>query len=316
MVGALKLLTGIVIAVLCLRCFFLVFERANLYFPTRTLEATPGDIGLAHEDVFLTASDGVKIHGWFVPASSPAPVHLVGVPDGTPTRCTGEEAARVRRRAVLFFHGNAGNISHRLQTIAIFHRLGLDTLIIDYRGYGRSGGRPSERGFYLDAEAAYDWLRARQGTDPGSIVAFGRSLGGAVAVELARRREVSALIVESVFTSTADIGREVMPFLPVRLLVTQRFDSLGKVGSLAVPKLFIHGRDDEIIPFRHGERLFDAAAEPKRFVPIAGGHNDGFMLPENAYPEILARFLGELPGACPDKPATGNPVAPVRKGGG
>lgn len=203
----------------------------------------------------------------------------------------------MRRRGVLFFHGNAGNISHRLQTIELLNRLGLDTLIIDYRGYGRSGGQPSEKGLYLDAEAAYDWLRARPGTEPGSIVAFGRSLGGAVAVELARRRPVSALIVESAFASTAEIGRELLPFLPVPLLVTQRFDSLGKVRALAVPKLFIHGRDDEIIPFRHGTLLFNAAAAPKRFAALAGGHNDAFLLPENAYPEILAGFLDEYPGA-------------------
>ena len=291
MPGIMKLLAGIVVAAVCLRCFFLVFERANLYFPTRTLEAAPDEIGLAYQDVFLTASDGVKLHGWFIPSAA-------------------------RGRAVLFFHGHAGNISHRLQTIAILHRLGLAALMIDYRGYGRSGGRPSEEGLYRDAEAAYDWLRARPEIDPSSIVAFGRSLGGAVAVELARRRTVSALIVESAFSSTADIGREVLPFLPVRLLVTQRFDSIAKVGSLAVPKLFIHARQDEIIPFSHGERLFRAAAEPKRFVALRGGHNDAFLLPENAYPGILARFFGEVSGAGPSKPATESPAAPVREGGG
>lgn len=274
--GAVKWGIGLCAAAVALRYFLLLFERANLYFPTRPIEATPREIGLAYEEVRLTTADGVRISGWYIPAAPPAP----------------------RRRAVLFFHGNAGNISHRLQTIAVFHDLGLDTLIIDYRGYGRSGGRPSEKGLYLDAEAAYDWLRARPETDPGAIVAFGRSLGGAVAIELARRRRLSALIVESAFASTAEIGGEVLPFLPVRLLVTQRFDSIGKVGSIRVPKLFLHGVDDEIIPFSHGERLFAAAAEPKRFVALAGGHNDAFMLPENDYPEVLRAFIAGLPGGA------------------
>ncbi|MEI6634708.1 MAG: alpha/beta hydrolase [Chlamydiota bacterium] len=298
--GAVKLLIGVVAGVVGVRYFLIFFERSNLYFPTRAIEATPREIGLAYEDVRLTASDGVTIHGWYIPATIP-------LAPKTPPPGRASKPARLSlgaggpatgpRRGILFFHGNAGNISHRLQTIRIFHDLGLDTLIIDYRGYGKSAGRPSEKGLYLDAEAAYDWLRARPGTDPGSIVAFGRSLGGAVAVECALRRKVSALIVESAFTSTADIGREVLPFLPVRLLVTQKFDSIGKIGSITVPKLFIHGRDDEIIPFSHGKRLFEAAAEPKRFVPLAGGHNDGFILAENDYPAVLGRFLAEHPGA-------------------
>jgi len=291
--GAVKLLIGLAAGAVAARYLLLFFERGNLYFPTRALESTPREIGLAYEDVHLTASDGVKIHGWYIPANVSLTPFI-----SSPGQAGGPSPGS--RRGILFFHGNAGNISHRLQTIRILHDLGLDTLIIDYRGYGRSGGRPSEKGLYLDAEAAYDWLRARPEIDQGSIVAFGRSLGGAVAIELAKRRPVFALIVESAFTSTADIGREVLPFLPVRLLVTQKFDSIGKVGSITVPKLFIHGRHDEIIPFSHGKRLFAAAAEPKQFFPMAGGHNDGFMLPENDYPAVLGRFLAEHPGAPPE----------------
>lgn len=308
--GAVKLLIGVAVGAAAARHFLSFFERANLYFPTRALESTPREIGLAYEDVFLASSDGVKIHGWYIPAdipSSPTPrSHLRGGISVPPTRWNGGgKRETAGRRGVLFFHGNAGNISHRLQTIRILHDLDLDTLIIDYRGDGRSGGRPSENGLYLDAEAAYDWMCARPEADPASIAAFGRSLGGAVAVELTRRRKISALIVESAFTSTADIGREVLPFLPVRLLVTQRFDSIGKVGSLAVPKLFLHGRDDEIIPFSHGERLFAAAAAPKRFVPLAGGHNDAFMLPGNDYPAVLGRFLAEYPSGGGDASVPG-----------
>lgn len=273
--AAVKIIVGGLAALAAARGFLWFFERANLYFPMRRLEATPAEIGLAYEDVALTASDGVPIHGWFIPA------------DGS-------------RMGILFFHGNAGNISHRLDTIRIFNELGLNTLIIDYHGYGKSGGRPSEKGLYRDAEAAYLHMRARPEIDPAALVAFGRSLGGSVAVELATRKPLSALIVESAFTSTADIGRELLPFLPVNWLVTQKYDSLAKVGSITIPKLFIHARDDEIIPFSHGRRLFEAAAEPKRFAELRGGHNEAFLLSVNRYPEILRGFLEEalLGGDC------------------
>lgn len=269
MPGAGKLLVGAVVVVAALRLLLLMFERANLYFPYRKIEATPGEIGLTYEDVTITTSDGVAIHGWFVPAAG-------------------------SRRGILFFHGNAGNISHRLDTLRIFHDLGLNTLIIDYRGYGRSKGRPSEKGIYRDAEAAYDYLASRPELDGDSLVAFGRSLGGAVAVELATRKKPAALIVESAFASTAAIGKELLPFLPVGALVTQRYDSLARVGSLTLPKLFIHSRDDEMIPFSHGEKLYGAAAPPKEFHAIHGGHNGGFLLPENDYPETLEAFLDSV----------------------
>lgn len=289
--GAVKAGIGLCVAAVALRYLLILFERANLYFPARRIEATPGEIGLAHEEVAIAAADGVRISGWYIPSG--------GAGGGSPA--PGASPSRPRR-GILFFHGNAGNISHRLQTIAVFHDLGLSTLIIDYRGYGGSGGRPSEKGLYLDAEAAYDWLRARREIDPDSIVAFGRSLGGAVAVELARRREVSALILEGTFTSTEEIAGEMIPFPPVRLLVTQRFDSIGKVGSIRVPKLFLHAADDEIIPFSHAERLFAAAAGPKRLVALAGGHNDAFMLPGNDYREILRSFLAGVPARAPRPP--------------
>ncbi|MDD5556178.1 MAG: alpha/beta hydrolase [bacterium] len=261
-----KLLVGVLSCAAILRGCLFWFERANLYFPTRRIEATPAAIGLPYEDVTLETADGVRIHGWFIPGTG---------------------------RGLLFFHGNAGNISHRFDSIRIFHELGLQTLIIDYRGYGLSGGRPSERGLSLDADAAYDHLRAREGIDPDSLVAFGRSLGGAVAADLAARRPLSALIVESAFTSTADIARDLLPLLPARLLVTQRYDSIAKVPAIRIPKLFIHSRDDEIIPFRHGRRLYEAAAEPRRLFEMRGGHNDAFLLPANRYPEALERFLLE-----------------------
>ena len=277
MPGPVKLLAGIIVAAVALRLFFLFFERINLYFPTRRIEASPEEIGLPYEDITITAADGTPLNGWFIPAP-------------------GSE------RGILFFHGNAGNISHRLDTIRIFHDIGLNTLIIDYRGYGRSGGRPSEKGLYLDAEAAYDYMASRPGIDPGSLTAFGRSMGGAVAVELAGRRELSALIVDSAFSSTAAMAGELIPFLPARLLVTQRYDSLGKVGGLHLPKLFIHSRDDEIVPFSHGESLFREAAEPKAMHAMRGGHNEAFLHPENRYREALTEFLSDPPSSGREGP--------------
>ncbi len=270
MPGAAKFVLIFVVVMVVLRLLLLLFERVNLYFPLRRIEATPEAIGLPYEDVTIKTSDGVSINGWFIPAADSA-------------------------RGILFFHGNAGNISHRLDTIKLFHDMGLNTLIVDYRGYGRSEGRPSEKGLYLDADAAYRYLSSRPGIDPDSIIAFGRSLGGAVALELAGRRKLSAIIVESAFTSTADIGREIFPFLPAKLLVTQNYNSLERVGSLSIPKLFIHSRDDEIIPFRHGQRLFEAAAEPKSFHVMSGGHNEAFLLPENNYGDVLKGFIESLP---------------------
>ena len=266
MSGTIKLIIGIIAALVAARLLLFLFERANLYFPMRRIEATPADIGLRFEDVTITTADGVPLHGWFVPAPG-------------------------SRRGILFFHGNAGNISHRLDTIRIFHEIGLNTLIIDYRGYGRSGGRPSEKGLYVDAEAAYDYISSRPDIDPASLVAFGRSLGGAVGIELAARRTLSAIIIDSTFTSTADMARELIPFLPARVLITQKYDSLDKVGSLSIPKLFIHSRDDEIVPFHHGESLFEAAAEPKKMHIMRGGHNEAFLLSENNYLQTLRDFL-------------------------
>ncbi len=242
------------------------FERSQMYFPILQLEATPDQAGMAYEDVYFTTGDGVRLHGWWVPAES-------------------------GRRAVLFCHGNAGNISHRLESIAVFHRLGLNVLIFDYRGFGWSGGSPDEEGTYRDAAAAYRHLEEERGVAPERIVIFGRSLGGAVAIELARRKKAAALIVESSFTSAVAMGKLIFPYLPVGLLIRNRYDSLSKVGELRLPVLFIHSPDDELVPFEQGERLFAAAPEPKEFLPIRGGHGDGFLISGEVYLEGIDTFL-------------------------
>lgn len=230
---------------------------------------TPRDAGLEYEDVSIETTDGLRLHGWYVPAAG--------------------------RRALLFFHGNAGDVSIRTESLRLFHELGLSVLIIDYRGYGRSEGRPSESGLYMDAEAAWAHLVERLDYAPGDIVVFGRSLGAAVAAWIAARREPRALIIESAFTSVPDLGQELYWFLPVRWLSRNRFPTRELVAAVDCPVLVAHGREDEIIPYRHGEQIFAAAAEPRAWLELDGGHNDvGLRILHGAYREGIRRFLESL----------------------
>jgi uncharacterized protein len=260
---------------LLLAALLFLFQGFLVYRPTRHLLASPDqhERPMGYEDVSLTTFDGVKLHGWFVPSEA-------------------------GKGTVLMFHGNGGNISHRLETIAIFHNLGYDAMIIDYRGYGRSEGSPSEQGTYRDAEAAWAYLIRTRRIEPDKIVIFGRSLGGALAAWLAVEKHSAGVIIESSFTSVPDRGAEMYKFLPVRLLARINYDTLGRVGRLRCALLVIHSRDDEIIPFHHGQKIFEAAKEPKRFQEISGGHNDGFITSGNVYKNALAEFLSEaIPSA-------------------
>lgn len=243
-----------------------LFQSRFIYFPLRQIEATPAIIGLAYETMQFEAEDRVKLSGWFIPA---------------------EGASHI----VLFFHGNAGNISHRLESIALFHRLGLSVFIVDYRGYGQSEGSPSENGTYLDAAAAWRYLVEERGVDPEQIIIFGRSLGGAVATWLAHNHPPKALIIESTFTSVPDMGARQYPFLPVRLLARIHYNSLERIPQINVPILIVHSPDDEIIPYSHGQQLFQAANEPKAFLQLRGGHNEGFIISGQPYEEGLKSFI-------------------------
>jgi fermentation-respiration switch protein FrsA (DUF1100 family) len=234
--------------------------------PSRTLGPGPDAIGLAHETVEIATEDGIKLHGWFVP--SPAP-----------------------RGVVLFFHGNAGNISHRLDSLKIFHDLNFSTLIIDYRGYGASEGRVSEQGTYRDAEAAWRYLTERRGVPASQIVLFGRSLGGAVAAYLASRHAPAALVVESGFVSVPDMAAVLYPWLPARWLARIRFPTGEFLGAASCPVLIVHSRDDEIIPYDQGEALFERAGEPKQFLTLRGDHNGAFLLSGRHYRDGLDGFL-------------------------
>ncbi len=234
--------------------------------PGRTLAATPQDAGLSFEEVSIATSDGLQLHGWFVPAVS-------------------------SKVTVLFLHGNAGNISHRLDSIEIFHELGLDTLIIDYRGYGQSEGKPGEQGTYLDAQAGWDYLVSSRGIAPEQIVIFGRSLGGAVAAWLAVENKAAAVIIESCFSSALDMARRLYPFMPARLITRLKYPVRDYVSQLNIPLLVIHSRDDEIIPFSMGQAIFEAATEPKAMLELSGDHNYGFLLSRDRYAAGLQEFI-------------------------
>ncbi len=236
--------------------------------PGRTLVMSPADADMDFDDVSITASDGVRLHGWYIPGQSD--------------------------RVLLFFHGNAGNISHRLDSIRQFHQLGLSVLIIDYRGYGQSSGGITEAGLYRDAEAAWLYLTATRGIDDENIVIFGRSLGASVAAKLASIERPSGLIVESSFTSVPDIAQDLYPWLPARYLSRLRHATRDYVRDVRCPVLVVHSRDDEIIPFRHGEAIYEAAPEPRTLLALRGTHNDAFIRDERAYLAGLRQFLATL----------------------
>lgn len=251
----------------------LVFERKLIYFPQRAHDVRPGDLGLAFEDLALTAEDGVRVHGWYLP------------PPGEP------------RWTVLLAHGNGGNISHRLdRTLFLQSKLGAAVLLFDYRGYGKSEGSPDEEGTYRDARAAHRWLVEDKRVAADSLVLFGESLGSAVALDLALSRPCRALVLESPFASIPAMARAVYPFLPLWPLVRTRYDNEAKVPRLAVPLLVLHGDRDEVVPLAQGRRVFEAAPEPKRFFTIPGaGHNDTYIVGGEAYWDAVGDFLRTLP---------------------
>ncbi len=215
-----------------------------LYHPSKEIRGTPADLGLSYEWAALETADGARLSAWWVPADSP-------------------------RGVLLFCHGNAGNISDRLDSIRIFNRLGLSLLIFDYRGYGRSSGHPSEQGTYRDVEAAWNHLvRVRQ-KDPREIVVFGRSLGGSIAAWVSQVHKPQMLILESAFASLREVARERMPGIFVKLLVPDQYRTLQYLTMVHCPVLILHSRKDEIIPFRHGEALY-AAAKTHRWVAPKG----------------------------------------------
>lgn len=248
----------------CLCTFFL--QDRLIYFPGGPPATDPSAVGLAFEERFAVTADGLRLHAWWIPSKE-------------------------RSGTVLVSHGNAGNIGDRLHLARSFRAMGFDVLLYDYRGYGRSEGRPSEEGTYLDAEAAWQLAVTELGVRPDELVLYGESLGAAVAIELARRRPAAALVAESAFTSIADVGARAYPFLPVRLLARHHYASIEKIAALELPLLLLHSPEDELVPFEHAEHLRDAASGRAELVRTTGGHNDGGFSARSELAAEVARFL-------------------------
>ena len=266
--GNVALLAALVyVAVLVL---LYVFQSRLLYLPEigRDAPMNPRTAGLAFEDVWLDVEPEVKLHAWYVPCTEP-------------------------KGAALILHGNAGSIASRVDWLRMFHDLGYASFVVDYRGYGRSTGSPSEQGTYADAQAAWTHLVRERGFAAGDIVILGESLGGAVAAWLAARNTPRALVLQAAFTSVPDVAASIYPFFPVRWISRFSYDTRGALRDVAAPVLIAHSRTDEVIPFRHGQSLYEAAREPKRFLELSGGHNEGFIFARKEWVESLGAFLGE-----------------------
>jgi fermentation-respiration switch protein FrsA (DUF1100 family) len=252
-----------------LALYLYVFQARYVYFPelpSRQVDATPADIGLAFEAVRLNTADGETLAGWFIPAPA-------------------------ARGTLLYLHGNGGNIGHRLDQIEVFHRLGLNVFIIDYRGYGTSSGKPSEEGTYQDALAAWNYLTQQKRLAPDRIVVFGESLGGSIAAWLAARHPPAGLVMYASFTSVPDMAQALYPMFPASLLARYRYDTRAALARVACPVLILHSPEDEIIPFSHGQALLEAAHAPKRLVELRGGHNDALGVSRETYAREIGVFL-------------------------
>ena len=265
-------------------CIVLLFvtvrllESGFIYHPAKFPEGdweTPVRVLAGCEDVSIESADGVRLHGWYLRAA--------GVPE------EGKDAPA--RATILFYHGNAGNLSYVWTWLRTLSRLGADVFAIDYRGYGKSGGEPSEEGLYLDAEAAYRYLTESRGVAPRRIVVCGRSLGGAPACEVASRFECGALVLHSAFTSAPEMAGQVVPVIPLGWAIGTDFDNLSKVARVEAPVLVIHSRADEVVPYRMGERLFAGAKEPKEFVRLDRSLHDDLAADEE---ELALRKLADL----------------------
>jgi uncharacterized protein len=263
---------GVMAVLILLYAVFLVgCEKKIIFHPAKFPEGywDPASLGLKAQDVLFQSEDGINLHGWYVPTPG-------------------------ARATLLWFHGNAGNLSHRLDNIQRLLPLNLNIFIFDYRGYGKSEGEPDEKGIYKDSLAAYNKVLELEGVSVDSLFLFGRSLGGICAVETALNNSARGLILESVFTSASDMSRKIMPLIPLAWAIRSKLDAINKVPKLKLPKLFLHGDRDEVVPFDLGRKLYEAAADPKTFYIIQGaGHNDTYIMGGRDYYNALDGFIAE-----------------------
>lgn len=286
----LKVFGSVILIIIIIFFLFWIFIRYyqthGIYFPTKEIHYTPNQLGLEYREINFNATDKVQLNGWFIPN-------------------------RNSNFILLFCHGNAGNISHRLDLIKLFHSIDLNVFIFDYRGYGKSNATPSEDGFYRDALGAYNYLTNEMKYEPEKIVIYGKSIGANVAINLASRVKAAALISDSAFCSAIHMSKTIFPFLPkewinkaatskfiqknlkkLRILLI-KFDALSKIKNIKMPKLIIHSKDDEMIPFTQGKKLFKATSEPKEFYPLHGGHNESIIMHKMEYSRKISNFLEE-----------------------
>jgi len=267
MLKMIRPLLTVIFGIILVFSYLRYIERHTLFHPMKEIHYTPDSYGLPFQDIYFKTSDGVLLNGWLVPKKD-------------------------SRYTVIFSHGNAGNISHRIEKTQFFNELGCSVFVFDYRGYGKSKGAPSEKGLYLDTQAAYDYLLS-MGIKPEGIIGYGESLGGSAIVNLAYHNKLSALIVDSAISSERDLVDAVYPFIPYWIFAS-RLDSVSRIKSIAVPKLIIHSVNDEIVPYSMGKRLYANAAPPKEFLEIRGSHNSCFFECKPQIKEKVAAFLKNL----------------------
>ncbi len=255
----------IIFAYLATMTYKFLNQSKYVYFPTEYIGFSPKDIGLRYEDIYFFASDGTRINGWYIPSG--------------------------KEYTLLIFHGNGGNISDRIGLIKIFNKIGLSIFIIDYRGYGKSSGEPSEEGTYLDASGAWDYLVKKKKVNPKKIIVYGRSLGGPIAAKVAKESKPAALVLDSTFTSIKDIGAELYPYLPVNKFFKYDYNTINYLKHVNCPVMVIHSREDDYIPFEHGQKVYDSIQGRKELVVIKGSHNDNIFVSEDIYMEKIDSFL-------------------------
>jgi len=247
--------------------FYTKIENFYVFFPQTSFDITPDDLHLNYKEVYFDTQDKEKLHGWFFPTNGNEPVIVIS-------------------------HGNACNISHMLEYASTFTEKNLQVFLFDYRGYGKSTGTPSEKGIYMDAQAAYDYLVNEEKILPDNIILFGQSIGAATAIDVAIKNHVRSIIIEGAFTSTKEMSKKIFPMNLISFLLPSNYNNLEKIAHITVPKLIIHSEDDEIVPFSMGKRLFEASREPKYFYTIKGaGHNDTFIVGGDKYFQAFVYFI-------------------------